>query len=92
MSIGKCFGQYDCCFYYCKCNSAYKNKCRVTFLSKKLSKKFHVVIRENVSMVSVVITGNYSFNQKIFTGIVCILATITVLGEYSLSKENQHIK
>lgn len=34
------------------------------------------------SMISVVTTANYySFNQQIFTGIVCILSKITVLGD-----------
>lgn len=43
------------------------------------------MIQESTSMISVVTTGNYSFHQQIVTGIVCIPATITDFGEFTVN-------
>lgn len=50
------------------------------------------MIQENISMILVVTTGNYSFHQQIVTGIVYTPATITVFGEFIVYWKNQHIE
>lgn len=40
------------------------------------------MIQESIPMISIVTAGNYSFNQQIIIGIVYILTTITLSGEF----------